>query len=190
MKIKEEFAATILNVILKKLDMEFKDKTGITFGKLPITKINEAAEFIYNTYQKEGIWLNYTLEETIEELMCSFSNLVYRPTYFVAYSPDNKIIGIGSYLWSHCSSNVFELSFGTVHPDYQRRGIGQYLTYLRLKEIVDGHSDAIIITVARRPKLFEKFNFKTVCKIKNEDEDSDFMICSAIDINFDDYGKI
>ena len=163
--------------------MLFKD-CEVTFEKLSITKINEAAELIQKTYEADGIWSHYSAADACEELMASFSNLIYRPIFFLAIH-EGKIIGLASYMWSHCSTNVFELTFGTVHPDFQRKGIGQHLTYLRLKEIVDDNADALIITVARRPKLFEKFNFKSVCKIQNELVDSDFMVCKSVDVNFD-----
>jgi N-acetylglutamate synthase-like GNAT family acetyltransferase len=159
-------------------------KLGITFDKLKLTQINEAADLIHYTYQNEGIWLAYKKEDAIEELMCSFSNLVYKPTYFVALH-NNKIIGLASYMWSHCSSNVYELSFGTVHPGWQRMGIGQELTRLRLKEIIEVNNESLITTVSRRPTLFEKFNFKTVCSIQNEHEESAYMICKSEDLIID-----
>src|ERR1035437_79814 len=131
----------------------------VVFQKLTTDKINESADLIYNTYQAEKIWVDYPKEQVIDELMCPFSNLVYKPSYFIALQ-NNVVIGIASYMWSHTSSNVLELSFNTVNPDFQRKGIGQHLVYLRLKEIIEqGNDDSVVITVTRKPKLFEKFNF-------------------------------
>jgi N-acetylglutamate synthase-like GNAT family acetyltransferase len=166
--------------------MDFKGIGEVTFEKLPITRINEAAELIHYTYKEAGIWLKYTKEEATEELLCSFSNLIYKPTFYIALH-DDKIIGLASYMWSHCSANILELSFGTVHPYFQRKGIGNYLTYIRLKEIVENNDHALIIVVARIPELFEKFNFKTICKIKNELQDADYMTCMGSEINFGNY---
>ena len=166
--------------------MNFKDVGEVTFEKLSLCRIDEAAELIYYTYQKEGIWLEYMKEEAMEELICSFTNSVYKPTFFIALL-DGKMIGIASYMWSHCSSHIFELSFGTVHPDYQRKGIGQHLTYLRLKEIV-GIGDpslTMVTTVARVPQLFEKFNFQTVCKMENEHEEAAYMICKGTELKLE-----
>lgn len=160
----------------------FENIGEIKFEKLTVNQINECAELIKLTYENENIWSDYSKEEATEELICSFTNTIYKPIYFVALL-NNKIIGLASYMWSHCSSNVFELSFNTIHPDYQRKGIGTYLTYLRCKEILELDRQSLIITVARRPKVLEKFNFKTICKIKNEDEESDYMICKASEIN-------
>lgn len=154
----------------------------VVFQKLTTDRINEAANLIYNTYQSEKIWLSYSKEQVIDELMSSFTNLVYRPNFFIALQ-NNMMIGIASYMWSHTSSCVLELSFGTVHPDFQRKGIGQHLTYLRLREIIEKSSeDSVVITVSRRPKLFEKFNFTTSFMVKNEKEDSSFMFCKVVDL--------
>jgi N-acetylglutamate synthase-like GNAT family acetyltransferase len=168
--------------------MDFKDISGISFETLTADRINESADVIIRTYHNEGIWLKYTKAEVTEELMCAFSNLVYKPVFHIALH-NGKIIGIGSYLWSHCSGNIFELSFGTIHPEYQRRGIGQYLTYIRIKEILELSDPEItmFVVVARRPELFKKFNFTTVCKMKNEQEEAEYMICKAKDLNLDIY---
>lgn len=154
----------------------------ITFEKLTIRKINELTDLIWETYQKEGIWLTYSKEEIEQELISSFTNVVYRPAFYIA-SLNNKIIGCGSWLWSHTSSNVLELSFGTVHPDYQRKGIGKYLTFLRLQEIIKvSNEDSVVVTSSRRPNFFEGLNFKHAFDFKNEKEQSYFMYCKVVDL--------
>ena len=160
----------------------FKNVGDVNFEKLTIRKINELTDLIWNTYQREGIWLTYSKADIEEELICSFTNINYRPTYYIALL-DGKIIGCGSWLWSHTSSNVLELSFGTVHHDYQRKGIGKYLTYLRLKEIIEkSNSDPVVVTSSRRPKFFEALNFKHSFDFKNENEQSYFMYCKVVDL--------
>lgn len=154
----------------------------VKFEKLSIGKINELTDLIYDTYQREGIWLSYSKKEIEEELLCSFTNLNYKPTYYIAIF-DGKIIGCASFMFSHTSSNIFELSFGTVNPDYQRKGIGQHLTNLRLKEIIEiSNSSTVVITSARRPKFFEKYNFKVAFSFLNEKEESSFMFCKVVDL--------
>lgn len=154
----------------------------VTFEKLTIRKINELTDLIYDTYQKEGIWLTYSKEQIEEELICSFTNLNYCPTYYIALFND-KIIGCGSWMWSHTSSNILELSFGTVHPDFQRQGIGKYLTYLRLKEIIEiSNKDSVVVTSSRLPVFFEKLNFKHSFSFPNENEESHFMFCKVMDL--------
>lgn len=154
----------------------------VSFEKLTIGKINELTDLIYETYQREGIWLTYSKVDIEEELVCSFTNLNYKPTYYIAIF-NNKIIGCGSWMWSHTSSNILELSFGTVHPDFQRKGIGKHLTYLRLKEIIEtSNKDSVVVTSSRRPKFFEKLNFKHSFTFPNENEESFFMFCKIIDL--------
>lgn len=160
----------------------FEGVGEVTFEKLTIRKINELTDLIYDTYQKEGIWLTYSKEQIEEELICSFTNINYKPIYYIA-SFNEKIIGCGSWMWSHTSSNVLELSFGTVHHDYQRKGIGKHLTYLRLKEIIEiGNKDSVVVTVSRRPQFFETLNFKHSFDFKNENEQSYFMYCKVVDL--------
>ena len=162
---------------------KYFDKIGIVkFEKLTISKINELTNLIHETYQREGIWLSYSKELIEEELICSFTNINYKPSYFIAIF-NNKIIGCGSWMWSHTSSNIQELSFGTVHPDYQRLGIGKHLTYLRLKEIIETTDEnSIVVTSTRRPLFFEKLNFKYTFNFKNDDELSYFMYCKITDL--------
>ncbi len=155
----------------------------VTFEKLSVSRINELTELIHETYQREKIWVSYSKEQIETELLCAFTNLNYKPTYYIAILND-KIIGCGSFMWSHTSSNVFELSFGTVHPDYQRKGIGKALTSLRLTEIIQiSNEDSVVVTVSRRPKFFEQYNFKTHFDLKNENELSYFMSCKVIDLH-------
>ncbi len=164
------------------MEKEIEGIGKVIFEKLSIGKINELTDLIHETYQREGIWLTYSKNDIEEELVCSFTNLNYKPTYYIALFND-KIIGCGSFMWSHTSSNVFELSFGTVHPDFQKKGIGKQLTSLRLKEIIEiSNEDTVIVTVSRRPKFFEQFNFKTSFLIQNEKEASSFMFVKVTDL--------
>lgn len=155
---------------------------NITFKKLDILQINELIDFIWNVYQKEDIWLTYSKEQIANEIFSSFANINYRPVFYLALY-ENKIIGCGSWMWSHMSSNVVELSFGTVHPDFQRKGIGKRLTELRLEDIQkECNKDSVIVVTARRPEFFEKMNFKHSFNFKNENEKSYFMYCKVVDL--------
>ena len=165
------------------MEKYFEGVGTVKFEKLTIGKINELTDLIYDVYQKEGIWLTYSKDDIEQELVSSFTNYNYKATYYIAIF-DGKIIGCGSYMYSHTSSNILELSFGTVHWDFQRKGIGQYLTYLRLKEIIEtSNKDSVVVTSSRRPKFFEKLNFKHAFNFLNEDEESYFMFCRVVDLD-------
>lgn len=141
---------------------KFENIGEVIFKKLTISKINTLTDFIYDVYQSEGIWLTYTKKDIEKELLSRFTNIVYKPKFYIAIL-NNEIIGCGSWLWSHTSSNVLELSFGTVHPKYQRIGIGQYLTKIRLKDIINNcNKDSVIVTSSRRPKFFENLILNTL----------------------------
>lgn len=168
----------------------FENIGEIEIEKLSEDKIIEASEMIVSVYQHEKIWLDYTVEETIDEMTASFKNYVYKPTYFIVLLK-GKIIGIAGYMESFISTQGFELSFATIHPEHQRKGLGKFLTYLRLKEITEKDKNAVIFTRARRPKLFEKFGFKYIHQTKDADgcDTYDYMFCPASELNLNEFEK-
>ncbi len=154
----------------------------IKIRKLLPEDIDIVAQFVIGIYQSEGIWLTYTIEDMKEELYASFSNLLYKPVFFLAFI-DSELIGIASYMITHMSSQAYELSFVTIDPKYQRKGIGQLLTKIRLQEILSLDKDAIIFTMARRPKLLEKFNFKIISNyIDSGGTEVFYMFCMGHEI--------
>jgi len=169
---------------------DFPDIGEVTFEKLSREQVPEAIELIYSVYQHEGIWIDFTKTQIEEEILSAFDNICYRPIFFVALF-EGKMIGIASYMEAHISSEAFELSFGTILPEYQRKGLGTWLIYLRLREIIEKEKNAVIFTRARAGKLFEKFNFTYIYKVSDEDDSVgsyDYMFCVAKDVDFNHLG--
>jgi N-acetylglutamate synthase-like GNAT family acetyltransferase len=162
----------------------FKDIGDVDFIYLTQERIDEVAEFIINVYQHANIWQDYTKEEVKEELLASFSNYVYKPVFILALH-EGTLIGAASYMWSHMSSQAYELSFASVLPEHQRKGLGTYLIFLRLKEILEiRNRDAVIFTRCRRPTLFQKFGFQYVRKhMGKSTAGSQYMYCPAEDVD-------
>lgn len=163
-----------------------------TIGKVSISKIEssdikEVTELIYDVYQHEKIWSEYTKEQIFQDISAAFTNVpAYRPTYYIARI-DKKIIGIAGFTEAFMSSDAFELSFATILPLYQRKGLGTLLTKLRLQEILTLKHNPVIFTRTRAPKLFESFNFKYIYKTTDTDGvkgSFDYMFCKGNEISF------
>lgn len=153
---------------------------------LSFHQIQEAIDLIYGVYQQEKIWTDYTKDQIRSELEASFQDTCYRPVYFVALL-GNKMIGIAGFMESFISSEAYELSFATILPQYQNKGLGTWLVYLRLKEIVRLQKNALVLTRTRASKIFEKFNFRYMYKTMDTDGSAgayDYMFCPAQEANF------
>lgn len=173
--------------IIKSVEMkkEFKNIGEIEIVNLSEEKASEAGDLIYSTYQREGIWLEYSREQVAEEIESSFRNICYRPIFICVFF-QGKMIGLASYMESHISSDAFELSFATVIPEFQAKGLGSYLVYLRIKKILESVSGAFFLTRARAPQIFERFGFTYLYKTKDTHGTPgpfDYMFCHSSDIN-------
>jgi len=123
--------------------------------------IDDCAKLIVDVYKAEGIWPNWTIDNTIRDLKVAFDSPKYKEKYFVAVI-DNEIIGIGGAAESFMTTNAFELCYGTIKPEYQRKGIGTALTLKRIEYIKSIRKHGYIFTSARYPKFFDKLGFVNV----------------------------
>ena len=131
--------------------------------------ITECAKLIVDTYQHDGIWLDWTIEDTIRDLKIPFDNPKYKEKYFVAVL-DNEIIGVAGVAESFMTCSVFELCYATVKPKYQRKGVGTGLTMKRIEYIKSFRKHGSILTSSRFPDFFTKLAFKRVGDDLDEDD--------------------
>ena len=130
------------------------------------TDIEVCAKLIVDTYNHDGVWLDWSVEKTIEDLSIVFDNPKYKEKYFVA-ELNNEIIGIGGVSESFMSDSAFELCYGSVKPEYQRKGIGTTLTLKRIEYVKSIKDCGYIFVSSRRPEFFDKLGFTRMINKKN-----------------------
>jgi len=133
------------------------------------TDIAVCAELIVDTYQYDGIWLDWTVDETIRDLKIAFDSPKYKEKYFVA-EMDDEIIGVAGVAESFMTCSAFELCYATVKPEHQRKGVGTALTMKRIEYIKSFRKHGSILTSSRFPDFFKKFGFKRVCDDLDDDD--------------------
>lgn len=149
---------------------------NIIIRELTKDDIKECAELIVSVYQKDGIWLNWTIEKTIIDLEISFDSPKYKEKYFVAELNGN-IIGIAGVAESFMTCSSFELCYATVKHEYQRKGIGTILTIKRIEYVKSFKKHGYIFVDSRYPKFFDKLGFKQVVNKNSENGDSSGAFC-------------
>jgi N-acetylglutamate synthase-like GNAT family acetyltransferase len=133
--------------------------------------IKECAELIVNTYQQDGVWDYWTVEQTINDLSITFENPKYNEKYFIA-ELNGEIIGVAGIGESFMSDTALELCYASVKKEYQRKGIGTALTLKRIEYAKKIKKHGYIFVSSRRPEFFDKLGFiRIIDKNKN--------ICSA-----------
>lgn len=133
------------------------------------------SELIVNTYKHENIWENFwDVEKIASCLKIQFDNPKYSEKCFVA-EKDGEIIGVGGIGESLMSTDSFELYYGTVKSEYQRKGIGVKLTLKRIEYAKTFQEHGYIFVNSRFPKFFEKLGFKHFIEgDKNFEQDGGF----------------
>lgn len=81
---------------------------------------------------------------------------------FIGAEVNDKIVGVAGFGWSNISERVFELCWGTVHPDYQGQGIGHKMLDFRISEIKKAVdlSPSIVLVHSLPSSLFLKNGFQ------------------------------
>lgn len=104
-----------------------------------------------------------------------FSDVFRRPVFIVAVE-NGQIIGCAAISEELFTVDVWGISWVNVHPDCERRGIGQKLVEACLHEITarTGKEVTVILnTYPGKTRLYDKMNFK---KIADDHEGGHFMI--------------
>jgi GNAT superfamily N-acetyltransferase len=140
--------------------------------------IHEVCNLIEYTYKHENIWPDYTYNVIKIDFDISFDKevLKYNKPYLHAShkvaieTTTNKIIGVGTWRQTYMSDSTFELCYGTVLPEYQRKGIGSALIKNRIEAIkLIRPINGIIFIMTRFLQLLERFNFINVIEKYNND---------------------
>lgn len=109
-----------------------------------------------------------------EEEIAEFADFIERigngtdnlPYYVIIYN--EKIIGCGGYAKAK-SNDVFALTWGLIHDDYKKKGLGEKLLLYRLDQIKQtGIKSSIIIETSQHSAgFFEKYGFVAKKEIQN-----------------------
>jgi N-acetylglutamate synthase-like GNAT family acetyltransferase len=150
--------------------------TIVLIGEMREEDIQKCAELIVGVYQKDGIWLNWTVEDTVRDLKIAFDNPKYKEKYLVARL-NGEIIGIAGVAESFMTCAAFELCYATVKHEYQRQGIGTQLTLARIDYIKRFKEHGYIFVSSRYPKFFDKLGFKQVVSKDGEDDAGSGAFC-------------
>lgn len=149
---------------------------NINIRELTKQDVKECAELIISVYQKDGIWLDWTVEDTIRDLEIVFNNPKYKEKYFIA-ELNGKIIGVAGVAESFMTCSAFELCYATVKHEYQRKGIGTQLTLVRIDYIKQLKEHGYIFVSSRYPQFFEKLGFKQVMSKDGKDDAGSGAFC-------------
>lgn len=81
---------------------------------------------------------------------------------FIGAEVEGKIVGVAGVGWANISERVFELCWGTVHPDFQGQGIGHEMLDFRINEIkkVADLSPSIVLVHSLPSSLFLENGFQ------------------------------
>ena len=143
---------------------------NIAIREMNKSDITEVVNMICEAYDNENIWLDYRHAKILPEIEYAFTDDpipdCYKQTFFVAVI-DNEIVGVGGIIGSFMSDNIFELSWGTVKPKYQRQGIGTLLIQHRIDFGKFQRSHGYFMVSTRYPELFKKFGFNEVFRYDN-----------------------
>ena len=101
------------------------------------------------------------------ELILYRKFLEEKKLYFVLMKK-SKIIACGGYAFNKLK-NIVGLTWGLVHKEYHRQGIGSFLLEYRISEIRDKYPKSIIIldTSQHTHKFYKKYGFNTTNIIKH-----------------------
>ena len=147
-----------------------KDKINIeqiVFRELTAEDICSCTNLILCVYEQDGLIENETKESIAKDLKQSLCCENYKEKYFIAEF-NKEIVGVAGVAQSFMSNSSFELFYGTVKKDFQRIGIGSYLTKLRIEYIKEIKKHGYIFVSARYPKFFEKIGFNSIINKKND----------------------
>ena len=156
--------------------VRYLENKNYTIREMVSTDVEMCAKLIIDTYKKDGIWLEWTIENTIKDLNLSVDFPKYKEKYFVV-ELNNEIIGVGGVGESFMTSAAFELGYGTVKYEYQRRGIGTLLTLKRIEYVKSLKEHGYIFVSARYPKFFEKLGFVSVVNKTGYDDAGTGAFC-------------
>jgi len=91
-----------------------------------------------------------------------YSTIRDRARFLVALS-GGEVIGVGGYKPAWCSGHGWELAYGAVRPEWQRRGVGMALLRARLDAIASaGTAGDFIVARSSRPSTFIRLGFRQV----------------------------
>jgi len=130
---------------------------------------------IRDTYDNEQLWLDYTkklIKEDFLFMLSLFNKKKYKVYVAIVH---NEIIGVASLSFSDMTDSLYELSWCTVLPKFQRQGIGTLLTTHRLNYIRGLNYPKYVMVSTRYPKLFKKFGFVEL--LKRDDDASHSSFC-------------
>lgn len=138
--------------------------------------ISVCTNLIFETYKQENIWIDWSIDNINSDLKKSFNNPRYKEKYFVAVLND-EIIGIAGVGSSIMSTNSFELCYGTVKHEHQRKGIGTSLTIRRIEYVKTFIEHGHIFVSSRYPRFFHKLGFITIMDKYKINGDTDGAFC-------------
>lgn len=107
------------------------------------------------------VFKNYdklTAEHFSAEVLCCFSNYLFRPNFYTALLND-EIVGCASYIPNWLSYGSFSLSWVNVDREHQNRGFGKALVTKCLNDL---SSIATLILLATSVPEFYSKNWKFV----------------------------
>ncbi len=104
-----------------------------------------------------------------KEISEMFSKSFNKPTYVVAIEK-NEIIGFAGFIQSWFDSNIYEIFWVTISPDFQKKGIGIKIVgdIVRRIKLFKDHlkADAIILSTFS-PEFFMKCGFEKISTLSD-----------------------
>lgn len=110
-------------------------------------------EIVFKNYDKQ------IAEHFSAEILCAFSNYLFRPNFYTALIADNKVVGCASYISNWLSYGSFSLSWVNVGIEYQGNGYGKALVTKCLNDL---NSIATLVLLATSVPEFYSKNWKFV----------------------------
>ncbi len=139
--------------------------------------LKEVVSLICETYDNENLWSDYRHDKIKSEFEFAFKKshvpAYLKPKFFVAVI-DKEIIGVAGITSSYMSDVLWELSWATVKPGYQRKGVGTALTKHRIKWAKKQKKRGYFMVSTRYPKLFKKLGFTEFLKRSDDNSHSSF----------------
>lgn len=143
-----------------------KDRIGCR--KLDYSDINKCLEIMKQCFplgKEEKFWTGVFIKDLTDILN---GDKLYNQNCLVVTRNETEIIGFGCYMQSNMAHNIYELTWISISPENQNKGIGKYLVVELEKDICKGETKSgdgfEIMFETHKPYFYEKLGYKSIYK--------------------------